>query len=108
MCNWVIMLYGRKLVEDCKPAITEKKIKITIYKKNQDAFWGQLLFTFVFAVFSQPMLTATSLPFSHAPSLCLISTPPSPLTQPFSVAIYYLQGGFPSLFYPITSPIYWV
>ena len=24
MCNWVTMLYSRKLTEQCKPAITEK------------------------------------------------------------------------------------
>ena len=35
MCNWVTMLYSRKLTEHCKPAIMEK-IKIIIYiKKNQ-------------------------------------------------------------------------
>ena len=34
MCNWVTMLYSRKLTEHCKPAITEK-IKIIINKKNK-------------------------------------------------------------------------
>jgi len=29
MCNWVTMLYNRKLTEHCKPAIM-KKIKITV------------------------------------------------------------------------------
>ena len=24
MCNWVTMLYSRKLTEHCKPAVTEK------------------------------------------------------------------------------------
>ena len=33
MCNWVTMLYSRKLTEYCKPAIMEK-IKITIYIKK--------------------------------------------------------------------------
>ena len=28
MCDWVTMLYSRKLTEHCKPAITEKKKKI--------------------------------------------------------------------------------
>ena len=27
MCDWVTMLYSRKLTEHCKPAITEKKKK---------------------------------------------------------------------------------
>ena len=31
MCNWVILLYSRKLTEHCKPAIMEK---IKIIKKN--------------------------------------------------------------------------
>ena len=26
MCNWVTMLYSKKLTEHCKPAIMEKKI----------------------------------------------------------------------------------
>ena len=32
MCNWVTMLYSRKLTEHSKPAIMEK-VKIIIYKK---------------------------------------------------------------------------
>ena len=32
MCDWVILLYSRKLTEQCKPAIMEK-IKIIILKK---------------------------------------------------------------------------
>ena len=28
MCNWVTMLYSRKLTEQCKPAIMKKKITI--------------------------------------------------------------------------------
>ena len=32
MCNWVSMLYSRKLTEHCKPAIIEK-IKFIILKK---------------------------------------------------------------------------
>ena len=33
MCDWVTLLYSRKLTEHCKPAITEK-IKIIIKKRN--------------------------------------------------------------------------
>ena len=33
MCNWVTLLYSRKLKEHCKPAITEK-IKIIIKLKK--------------------------------------------------------------------------
>ena len=33
MCNWVAMLYSRKLTEHCKPAIKEK-IKSIIYVKK--------------------------------------------------------------------------
>ena len=32
MCNWVTMLYSRKLTEHCKPAIMEKNKK-SLYKK---------------------------------------------------------------------------
>ena len=35
MCNWVTVLYSRKLTEHCKPAIMEKKIKIIIYIKKK-------------------------------------------------------------------------
>ena len=31
MCNWVTTLYSRKLTEQCKPAIVEKKISIYMY-----------------------------------------------------------------------------
>ena len=34
MCNWVTMLYSRKLTEHCKPAMMEKKI-ITQKKKKK-------------------------------------------------------------------------
>ena len=34
MCNWVNLLYSRKLKEHCKPAIIEK-IKIIINEKNK-------------------------------------------------------------------------
>ena len=30
MCNWVTMLYGRKLTEHCKPSIMEKVKIITL------------------------------------------------------------------------------
>ena len=33
MCDWVTLLYSRKLTEHCKPAITEK-VKIIIKKKK--------------------------------------------------------------------------
>ncbi len=33
MCNWVTMLYSRKLTEHCKPAIMEKN-KIIFFKKS--------------------------------------------------------------------------
>ena len=33
MCNWVTLLYSRKLTEYCKPAIMEK-IKIILKKKS--------------------------------------------------------------------------
>ena len=32
MCNWVTMVYSRKLTEHCKPAIMEKK---SLYIKNE-------------------------------------------------------------------------
>ena len=35
MCNWVTLLYSRKLTEHCKPAIMEK-IKIAIIKNNKE------------------------------------------------------------------------
>ena len=35
MCNWVTLLYSRKLTEHCKPAIMEK-IKIIIKKKKKN------------------------------------------------------------------------
>ena len=40
MCNWVTMLYIRKLTEHCKPAIMEKKIiiqkkLISFFNKNE-------------------------------------------------------------------------
>ena len=34
MCDWVTMLYSRKLTEHCKPAIMEK-IKIIINEKKE-------------------------------------------------------------------------
>lgn len=35
MCNWVTLLYSRKLTEDCKPATMEKiKIIIKFLKKE--------------------------------------------------------------------------
>ena len=36
MCNWVIMLYSRKLTEHCIPAIMEKSKNHYIYKKISD------------------------------------------------------------------------
>ena len=33
MCDWVTVLYSRKLTEHCKPAVTEK-IKIIIKRKK--------------------------------------------------------------------------
>ena len=33
MCDWVILLYSRKLTEHCKPAIVEK-IKVICKKRN--------------------------------------------------------------------------
>ena len=38
MCDWVPLLYSRKLIECCKPAIMEKKQKSFKIKKNQDKF----------------------------------------------------------------------
>ena len=41
MCNWVTMLYSRKLTEHCKPAITkkkQKKTKIKFLKKVMNRF----------------------------------------------------------------------
>ena len=37
MCNWLTMLYGRKLTEHCKPAIMEKT-KIIINEKKIIAY----------------------------------------------------------------------
>ena len=37
MCNWVTLLYSRKLTEHCKPAKMEK-IKIITYKKEGSGF----------------------------------------------------------------------
>ena len=34
MCNWITMLYSRKLTEHCKPAITEKNKNHYIKKKT--------------------------------------------------------------------------
>ena len=34
MCNWVTMLYSRKLPEHCKPAIMEKNKNYSLYKKK--------------------------------------------------------------------------
>ena len=40
MCDWVTLLYSRKLTEHCKPAKMEK-IKIIIKKKEKaDRPWG--------------------------------------------------------------------
>ena len=39
MCDWIILLYSRKLTEHCKPAIMEK-IKISIKKKYFFFFFG--------------------------------------------------------------------
>ena len=39
MCDWVTLLYSRKLTEHCKLAIMEK-IKIIIKKKNQSSHHG--------------------------------------------------------------------
>ena len=44
MCNWVILLYSRKLTEHCKPAIMEK---IKIIKKMHpicSKVWAMLQF----------------------------------------------------------------
>ena len=39
MCNWVTLLYSRKLIEHCKPAILEKiKIIIRIYEEWVNSF----------------------------------------------------------------------
>ena len=38
MCNWVTMLYRRKMIEHCKPAIMEK-IKIVIKKNTRKYFY---------------------------------------------------------------------
>ena len=50
MCNWVTMLYSRKLTEHCKPAIMEKK---SLYIKNEMinclASWYSLLPCTVFS-----------------------------------------------------------
>ena len=35
MCNWVTMLYSRKLTEHCKPAIMEKNKNHYIKKKQK-------------------------------------------------------------------------
>ena len=35
MCNWVTMLFSRKLTEHCKPAIMEKNKNNYIYKKER-------------------------------------------------------------------------
>ena len=37
MCNWVTLLYSRKLTEHCKPAIMEK-IKKSLLKKKEMLF----------------------------------------------------------------------
>ena len=35
LCNWVSVLYSRKLTEHCKPAIMKKNNKNIIYIKNK-------------------------------------------------------------------------
>ena len=39
MCNWVTMLYSRKLTEHCKPAIMEKNKNCDIEKKKKTDEW---------------------------------------------------------------------
>ena len=39
MCDWVTLLYSRKLTEHSKPAITEKIKIIKIKKKNLTKLW---------------------------------------------------------------------
>ena len=41
MCNWVTMLYSRKLTEHCKPAIMKKKIYIRL--KSQHSTYSILI-----------------------------------------------------------------
>ena len=35
MCNWVTLLYSRKLTENCKPAIMEKKKSLNKKRKRK-------------------------------------------------------------------------
>jgi len=45
MCNWITMLYSRKLTEHCKPAIMEK---------NKNHYINKITFFFVFLPFLGP------------------------------------------------------
>ena len=42
MCDWVTLLYSRKLTEHCKPGMMEKRIKIIKKKKKRERenFWS--------------------------------------------------------------------
>ena len=46
MCNWVTMLYSRKLTEHCKPAIMEKK-SLAKTKKQKEKKQENILFSHV-------------------------------------------------------------
>ena len=35
MCDWVTLLYSRKLIEHCKPAIMEKKKHLKFKKEKE-------------------------------------------------------------------------
>ena len=43
MCNWVTMLYSRKLTEHCKPAIMEKIKIIKNFNKKQFVFFEYMI-----------------------------------------------------------------
>ena len=43
MCNWVTLLYKRKLTRHCKPGIMEKNHYIYI-KKNKNSSLGWIIF----------------------------------------------------------------
>ena len=56
MCNWVTMLYSRKLIEHCKPAIMEKNHYI--HEKYQLSvldflFWSYYLQSFIISRFEK-------------------------------------------------------
>ena len=44
MCNWVSMLYSRKLIGHCKPAVMEKNKNHYIHKKeNRKITFGYIV-----------------------------------------------------------------